>query len=86
MNHTTKKRFLRQNFQLLLEAGINLRTLEEKDGWDYLLAHGECFYTSWDIDRLDDEQLRALEQLVSDYVEAFSADQILLSEIRKRTG
>ena len=76
--------FLKQHFQELLDAGIELKTLEEKDGWSYLMAHSDCFYTSWNLKELTYNQLVKLEKIVSNYVSISSCDENLLKSLRYR--
>lgn len=79
-----QSQFIKKHLQTLLDSGVYMKTLEEKDGWGYLLAHGECFYTSWSLDELEYRKLFQLEEIVAEYVGHFSSDTVLLSMLRKR--
>ncbi len=81
----SEKKFLKKNFQKLLDLSIDLQTLENNDGWNYLMAHSECFYSKWNINIPNYIQLIGLEKIVSEYCLNFkSSDKYLLNTIEQR--
>lgn len=54
-------------FDELLALGIPLQTLEQSNGWTYLIEHGDCFASGWNVDHLDFDQAKRLLEIVEDW-------------------
>lgn len=63
------QKFIKKHLQELLNLGVPLRTLEEPDGWVYLLEHGKCYLTHWKPDNLSKGQLLKLIELIEEFAE-----------------
>ena len=70
-------KFIKENFQKLLELGVPLLVLETKNGWNYFLEHGEFPNVYFDFKKLSTKNAEELILIIDAYMKFVNVSDTL---------